>query len=147
MADWTVEEARAFLPRLRQLLRLLRRSVAVSARARSNGHGGPAEHEAGGESEEVAGADQAPIEPEEPDAPEVAAHLRGVGPAEALAELEERGIVLRDLERGLVDFPSRHPSGREVLLCWQLGEPDLAWWHLPEDGFAGRRPLPVPPEI
>ena len=65
---------------------------------------------------------------------------------EALAELEEEGIVLRDPERGLIDFTALH-NGREVLLCWQLGEDDLAWWHLPEDGFAGRRPLPLPPEL
>lgn len=143
MADWTVEEARAYLPRLRLLLRLLRRSVAVSARARSNGHGSAPEVGDEEESEEVAGSAEAVVDPE----PDDAATLRGVGPAEALAELEERGVVLRDLERGLVDFPSRHASGREVLLCWQLGEPDLAWWHLPEDGFAGRRPLPVPPQI
>jgi hypothetical protein len=57
------------------------------------------------------------------------------------------GIILRDLDRGLVDFPSLHPSGTVVQLCWQLGEEKLGWWHLPEDGFAGRRPLPVPPEI
>ena len=66
---------------------------------------------------------------------------------EALAELEEEGIVLRDPNRGLIDFPALHHSGREVLLCWQLGEDDLEWWHLPEDGFAGRRPLPLPPEL
>jgi hypothetical protein len=83
----------------------------------------------------------------EPPAPADDAELPGIAPAEALAELEARGIVVRDLQRGLVDFPSRHPGGREVLLCWQLGEPDLAWWHLPEDGFAGRRPLPLPPEL
>lgn len=71
----------------------------------------------------------------------------GLGPAEALAEIEAREIVLRDIERGLVDFPSRHPGGRQVLLCWQLGEPDVEWWHLPEEGFAGRRPLPLPPEL
>ena len=141
MADWTVEEARAYLPRLRLLLRLLRRSVAVSARARSNGHGSAPEVPDEEEPEEVDGSAETPAEPGD------AVGLRGVGPAEALAELEERGIVLRDLERGLVDFPSRHASGREVLLCWQLGEPDLAWWHLPEDGFAGRRPLPIPPQI
>ncbi len=65
---------------------------------------------------------------------------------EALAELEDQGIVLRDPDRGLIDFRALH-SGREVLLCWQLGEEGLQWWHLPEDGFAGRRPLPLPPEL
>ena len=65
---------------------------------------------------------------------------------EALAELEDQGIVLRDPDRGLIDFRALH-SGREVLLCWQLGEENLEWWHLPEDGFAGRRPLPLPPEL
>jgi hypothetical protein len=65
---------------------------------------------------------------------------------EALAELEEQGIVLRDPDRGLIDFTALH-NGREVLLCWQLGEEELAWWHFPEDGFAGRRPLPLPPEF
>ena len=65
---------------------------------------------------------------------------------EALAELEEEGIVLRDPDRGLIDFTALH-NGREVLLCWQLGEDELGWWHLPEDGFAGRRPLPLPPDL
>jgi hypothetical protein len=70
-----------------------------------------------------------------------------LGPREALDELTKRGIIVRDPSRGLVDFPSTRPSGRVVLLCWQSGEEDLAWWHLPEDGFAGRRPLPVPTDI
>ncbi len=65
---------------------------------------------------------------------------------EALAELERQGIVLRDADRGLIDFTALH-LGKEVLLCWQLGEDELAWWHFPEDGFAGRRPLPLPPEL
>jgi hypothetical protein len=59
---------------------------------------------------------------------------------EAVLELQERGIVLRDLERGLVDFPSRR-EGREVYLCWQEGEHEVAFWHEPDAGFAGRRPL------
>ena len=65
---------------------------------------------------------------------------------EALAELEQQGIILRDPDNGLIDFPCVH-GGREVLLCWKLGEDDLGWWHFPEDGFAGRRPLPLPPEL
>ena len=62
----------------------------------------------------------------------------------ALAELSERNVVLRQLDRGLIDFPARGDDGQEYLLCWQVGEPELAWWHRPEDGFAGRRPLPLP---
>jgi hypothetical protein len=53
--------------------------------------------------------------------------------------------VVRDLERGLVDFPARSPSGRDYWLCWVVGEPEVAWWHWPEAGFAGRTPLGDPP--
>ena len=47
---------------------------------------------------------------------------------------------IRDLERGLVDFPALI-DGREVYLCWQLGETDIAFWHELETGFGSRRPL------
>ena len=60
-------------------------------------------------------------------------------------ELDADGIVLRDIEQGLIDFPARAPSGREYWLCWLVGEPDVSWWHWPEDGFAGRTPLSQPP--
>jgi hypothetical protein len=62
----------------------------------------------------------------------------------ALAELQERGVVIRQVDAGLVDFPARGSDGQTYLLCWKVGEPDLAWWHRPEDGFAGRQPLPLP---
>jgi hypothetical protein len=52
----------------------------------------------------------------------------------------EQGIILRDAESGLVDFPSRL-DGREVFLCWRLGEDRVGFWHPPETGFSGRRPL------
>jgi hypothetical protein len=58
-----------------------------------------------------------------------------------LAELQELGIVLRDLERGLLDFPAIR-DGREVYLCWQRGEEEVGWWHEIEAGFPGRQPLP-----
>ena len=58
---------------------------------------------------------------------------------EALTELQAREIVLRDLDRGLVDFPSLR-DGEEIYLCWEEGEPDIGFWHDPEAGFAGRRP-------
>jgi hypothetical protein len=53
---------------------------------------------------------------------------------------DEREIVLRDLDRGLVDFPALR-EGREVYLCWVDGEDDIAFWHDLDAGFAGRRPL------
>jgi hypothetical protein len=59
--------------------------------------------------------------------------LRGL-----LVELQSAGIVLRDLERGLVDFPALR-DGREVYLCWELGEDRVEFWHELEAGFAGRQ--------
>ncbi len=59
----------------------------------------------------------------------------------AVGELKAVDIVLRDVERGLVDFPAIR-DGEEVYLCWLVDEEDrIAFWHEPEAGFAGRRPL------
>lgn len=55
--------------------------------------------------------------------------------------IEEAGAQLKDIQLGLVDFPAER-DGQLVLLCWQLGEPEVAFWHGLTDGFAGRRPLP-----
>ena len=49
-------------------------------------------------------------------------------------------IVLRDLESGLIDFPSLR-EGREVYLCWIDGEDEIGFWHELEAGYAGRQPL------
>lgn len=57
-----------------------------------------------------------------------------------LAELEQREIVVRDIDRGLVDFPAILDD-REVYLCWEAGEDEVAHWHDLETGFAGRQPL------
>jgi hypothetical protein len=59
---------------------------------------------------------------------------------EALAELQAREIVLRDLDRGLVDFPHLR-DGREVYLCWEEGEEQIGFWHEFDAGHAGRQPL------
>jgi hypothetical protein len=59
---------------------------------------------------------------------------------DGLVELREREVVLRDLERGLVDFPAIR-DGREIYLCWEEGEEEIAFWHEPDTGFAGRKPL------
>ena len=58
----------------------------------------------------------------------------------ALTRLQEAEVVLRDLERGLVDFPSIRDD-REVYLCWVEGEDEIGYWHDLEAGFAGREPL------
>jgi hypothetical protein len=61
--------------------------------------------------------------------------------SEWVSGLEQLGVQIKDYERGLVDFPSMR-DGRVVLLCWQLGEGEsIEWWHDVEAGFAGRQPL------
>jgi hypothetical protein len=55
-------------------------------------------------------------------------------------QLEGLEIQVRDLERGLVDFPALR-GGEEVYLCWLVDEPEIGWWHHPDAGFGGRRPL------
>jgi hypothetical protein len=55
-------------------------------------------------------------------------------------QLSEIGCVLKDINTGLVDFPTIR-NGREVLLCWQHGEPEIAFWHDVDAGFAGRQRL------
>jgi hypothetical protein len=57
--------------------------------------------------------------------------------------LEELDVVVRDLERGVVDFPAVI-VGREVYLCWQVDEPEVRHWHGLESGFASRRPVGRP---
>jgi hypothetical protein len=59
---------------------------------------------------------------------------------DVLTELREREIVLRDLDRGLVDFPAMR-DGEEIYLCWQEGEEEIGYWHDPDSGFAGRQPI------
>jgi hypothetical protein len=57
-----------------------------------------------------------------------------------LETIEQSGIVLRDIDRGLVDFPAVI-DGREIYLCWELGEDDVAHWHDLDGGYGGRQPL------
>ncbi|MGA2925646.1 MAG: DUF2203 domain-containing protein [Solirubrobacteraceae bacterium] len=58
----------------------------------------------------------------------------------AADELQAVEIVLRDAQRGLVDFPAIR-DGAEVYLCWLLDEAEIRFWHAPEAGFSGRQPL------
>jgi hypothetical protein len=61
--------------------------------------------------------------------------LRGL-----IDNVQELGCVIKDLDTGLIDFPTLF-RGREVYLCWKLGESSIAWWHGTEEGFAGRKAI------
>ena len=60
--------------------------------------------------------------------------------AGTIGEIQEMGVLVKDLDTGLVDFPGKR-GGQDILLCWQLGEDEVAFWHGLEDGYAGRQPL------
>jgi hypothetical protein len=62
--------------------------------------------------------------------------------ARVIDEITEHGVQVKDIDTGLVDFPARR-RGETVLLCWRLGEDEVAYWHTLDGGFAGRRPLPL----
>ena len=119
---YSLEEANAALPRVVELLETLRSaSERLGDREAREALGESAPGNGGGEPGRIVS--------------EGFLALR-----EAMLELREREIVLRDLGRGLVDFPSLR-EGREVYLCWEEGEDEIAFWHEPDAGFAGRRPL------
>jgi hypothetical protein len=119
---FTPEQANRLLPKLKTVLRQLRdaRDLLTDSDA----------HEALGDAAPSNGGGEAG---------------RQVGEAflevrRLLVALQETGIVIRDVERGLVDFPAL-VGGHEVFLCWELGEDEVRHWHDLEDGYRGRRPL------
>lgn len=59
---------------------------------------------------------------------------------DTLRKFEEREIMIKDVERGLIDFPSLM-GDKEVFLCWEKDEDDIEYWHDIDTGFAGREPL------
>ena len=59
---------------------------------------------------------------------------------EIVNRIQETGVLVKDLDMGLVDFPSL-VDGEEIYLCWKLGEDHIAFWHGIDEGFAGRKPL------
>ena len=59
-----------------------------------------------------------------------------------MLEITECGVILRDIRSGLLDFPAKK-GAVDYYLCWRLGERDIDYWHLENDGFQGRRPLAV----
>lgn len=59
-----------------------------------------------------------------------------------IAELEDLGVEVKDLDFGLVDFPAER-YGEGVLLCWRYGEADVSFWHKPSEGYNGRKSLKI----
>jgi len=125
---FTLEEASALLPQLRFLMeRLQRHALRLDAEMQ--------------ELAEARGASSADVDVEE--------LLRARPSLRILVEeldatvdrIGELGVQLKDVRLGLVDFPSVR-EGERVLLCWQFGEDDVAYWHREDEGFAGRRMLP-----
>lgn len=96
--------------------------------------------------DEVEDPSEAPDAELDPELVRIRLRIRGiVDQMQAdVAWLDERGIVLRDIPTGLLDFPAL-VEGRQVWLCWRLGEDRVAFWHDTSEGFAGRKPLEVLP--
>jgi hypothetical protein len=125
MKLFTIEEANALLPSVREILQKIQRSRRRLATYRREAKFAAKGAEQGGGGME-GGALYAVVLTQF---------------TTEMSELEALGVQLKDFERGLVDFPSLR-DGRVVLLCWQLGEGDeLEWWHDMEAGFGGRTPL------
>ena len=62
------------------------------------------------------------------------------GIAECVRRIDDAGVQVKDLDEGLLDFPAQR-GGEQILLCWKVGEPEVAYWHGVDEGFAGRKPL------
>jgi hypothetical protein len=62
--------------------------------------------------------------------------------ADCAERIDEVGAQVKSLEEGLLDFPALR-GDEEVLLCWKLGEDEIRYWHGADEGFAGRKPLPL----
>ena len=127
---FTREEANEALERVRPVAESLvahRRAFTVAAARRArlsqriSGNGGD-------------------FDPQEPSELDEQLEREAEAVARAVEELQGLGVLVKDLDRGLVDFPALR-DGEEVLLCWQVGEAEVAYWHGLEEGFAGRKPL------
>jgi hypothetical protein len=119
---YTREEARALLPQLREALASLNRLRNEVERYDKRLSGMNTEgQDTGGDT--------------------VNSWIRALaGMQEILADFQRRQIVIKDLRRGLVDFPA-FLGGKEVFLCWESDEEDIEFWHDLETGYGGREKL------
>jgi hypothetical protein len=125
-AVYSVEEARALLPTVRATL------IQLAIERRRADEAQDALHRQLGERRGPADPARRRLEAR---TTEHRAHIRAL-----VDHLESMGVVIRDLESGLVDFPTVR-DGEAAWLCWRLDDPDLAFWHTTREGYASRRPL------
>ena len=120
---FSLPEARAMLPQLRRLFKELqtRRERARQAEEQLGNSLNTSGGDLGGKLVSALMADLAALNTE-------------------ARQLQERGVLIKDFDRGLVDFPSLR-GGREVFLCWELEEDDIEFFHDIADGYAGRERL------
>jgi hypothetical protein len=137
---YDVDRANARIPELREILELLRDQRAELVRLRDLVLERQSAVEAGTES----GPGGSRGGDDEPDDELRLIRLRMQGLIDQMqagvARIDALGITLRDIESGLIDFPAL-ASGRQIWLCWRLGEDDVDWWHELSTGFSDRRPL------
>jgi hypothetical protein len=140
-----LDEANSTLPEVRDILESLRDQRAELIRLRdevvertAEADHGSEQAQAGGEASTGSDATTAT------DADLRVLRLRMQGVIDRMqagvVRIDELGITLREIETGLIDFPAI-ASGRQIWLCWRLGEGDVAWWHELTDGFSGRQEL------
>ena len=140
-AFYTLERANARLPEVRAILEDLRarRTELIALRDRMR-VAAQAEVPGGRSLVDEALADAGAGELESPRV--LAARIQAIidQMQAAVGRLDDWDVTLRDIGTGLIDFPAL-VNGRQVWLCWRLGEDDVAWWHELTAGVAGRRPL------
>jgi hypothetical protein len=139
---YDLDRANARIPELREILESLRSQLAELTRLRD----AILERQSAVEAATEAGpAGQGrPADDAEPDDELRLSRLRMQGLIDQMqagvARIDALGINLRDIPTGLIDFPAL-ASGRQIWLCWRLGEDDVEWWHEVSTGFSDRRPL------
>ena len=129
---FTVEEANLALDQVRPLAE--RMAVHGRALARAQQRQAEATRRIAGNGGDLTPGDLADIRE--------ALERESAAAGRCVEQIHALGAHVKGIEDGLVDFPALR-EGVEVLLCWRLGEDEIAFWHMPEEGFAGRRPLPL----
>lgn len=130
MTLFSIEEAEALLPRLQEILADMQRCKRAIDDVR--GDLGQAAQSATGNGHV---RDEASLAEKRRRAESFVEQLN-----QRLAQINELGVELKDIDQGLLDFPYER-EGRVVNLCWKLGEERIEWWHEIDSGFAGRQPL------